>query len=354
LGVTPVIFTVNINTIMSSKNAIVILNYNGLRHLQTYLPSVIENSPQWDIIVADNGSTDDSLTYLNTQVKQIKTIVLAKNYGYAGGYNEALNQLQGQYQFYFLLNSDVRLTTHWDVPLLDFLKNNPLVAGVQPKVLSDKEPNRFEHAGACGGYLDWFYYPFCRGRVFDAIEEDQGQYNSTQQVTWVSGAAFLIKSEAFHKVNGFDSAFFAHMEEIDLCLRLGSIGDEFYCIPESRVYHLGGGTLDYSSPRKVFLNFRNSLWMIVKNQKRFLLPFLFIRMALDGIAAIQFLVKGKPKLTWQIFLAHLALYRHFMHFYKKRQPQISKPLTYHGFLIWDYFGKAVRHFFSLNKRKFHR
>ena len=172
-------------------------------------------------------------------------------------------------------------------------------------------------------------------------------------MTWVSGAALLIRAQDFHEAGGFDAAFFAHMEEIDLCLRLARSGKKLYCLPSSTVYHLGGGTLSYDNPHKVFLNFRNSLWTIVKNQKRFLFALLFIRMALDGMAALQFLAKGKPKLTWQVFLAHMALYRYFGTFYKKRTATKHQPFKYHGLIIWDYFGKGIRHFSALNKRKFH-
>jgi GT2 family glycosyltransferase len=338
---------------MPSANAIVILNYNGEQHLQTYLPSVVEYSPNWVIIVADNASTDNSCAFIESQYPQIEVIQLDQNYGFAGGYNEALAQLKGKYELYFILNSDVRLTPNWDHPLLAFLQNNPNTAAVGPKVLCERAPQYFEHAGAAGGYLDTFYFPFCRGRIFETLEKDENQYDSAQEVSWVSGAALLIRAQDFHETGGFDAAFFAHMEEIDLCLRLARTGKKLYCIPNSVVYHLGGGTLGYESPRKVFLNFRNSLWTIVKNQERFLGPLLFIRMALDGLAAIQFLFKGKPQLTWQVFLAHMALYRHFGTFYKKRKASKHQPFKYHGLIIWDYFGKGIRHFSALNKRKFH-
>lgn len=335
------------------SNAIVILNYNGRQHLQTYLPSVIANSAGWQIFVADNASTDDSITFLEKHYPQIQRLILPKNFGFAAGYNQALQALKDQFDLYFILNSDVRLSPNWDKPLLDFLKENPQACAVQPKIMSDQNPGLFEHAGAAGGYLDSFYFPFCRGRLFEALEKDQGQYDSMQQVTWVSGAAMLIRAKDFHAAEGFDPTFFAHMEEIDLCLRLGNQGRELYCIPSSTVYHLGGGTLAYDNPRKLFLNFRNSLWMLVKNQQRYLFLVLFIRMALDGIAAIQFLFKGKPLLTWQVFLAHMALYRHFTRNYRLRPTIQQKRFQYHGLIIWDYFGKQIKNFSQLNKRKFH-
>jgi GT2 family glycosyltransferase len=338
---------------MPMPNAIVILNYNGVQHLQTYLPSVLEYSPNWDVVVADNASTDDSRSFIESNFPQIKVIQLEQNYGFAGGYNRALDQLKDHYEHYFILNSDVRLTANWDVPLLEYLAKNPAAAVVGPKVLADRAPLQFEHAGAAGGYLDTFYFPFCRGRIFESLEEDLGQYDSPQEVTWVSGAALLIRAHDFHEAGGFDADFFAHMEEIDLCLRLARSGKKLYCLPHSTVYHLGGGTLSYDNPHKVFLNFRNSLWTIVKNQERFLYALLFIRMALDGLAALQFLAKGKPQLTWQVFLAHMALYRHFGTFYKKRKAALHQPFRYHGLIIWDYFGKGIRNFNALNKRKFH-
>jgi len=335
------------------RSAIVILNYNGVQHLQTYIPSVQAYSPNWAIVIADNASTDNSRAFIKSQFPQIEIIELNQNYGFAGGYNLALEQLKGKYELYFILNSDVRLSPNWDAPLLDFLAAQPEVAAVGPKIRSDQSPERFEHAGAAGGYLDTFYFPFCRGRLFDTVETDLQQYDSPQEVSWVSGAAMLIRSKDFHAADGFDAAFFAHMEEIDLCLRLANKGKKLYCVPSSTVYHLGGGTLGYESPRKIFLNFRNSLWMLVKNQQKFLFPLLFMRMALDGIAGIQYLLKGKPILTWQVFLAHMALYRHFGTFYKKRPTFENQPLRYHGLIIWDYFGKGIRAFSALNKRKFH-
>ena len=279
---------------MDTSLAIVILNFNGKHHLETYLPSVLSYSKETPVYIADNASTDDSVSFIQAQFPQVRLLQQNRNFGFAGGYNEALAQLKGKYELYFILNSDVRLTPNWDLPLLEFLQNNPNTAAVGPKVLAERAPQHFEHAGAAGGYLDTFYFPFCRGRIFETLEEDQQQYDSPQEVTWVSGAALLIRAQDFHEVGGFDAAFFAHMEEIDLCLRLAHSGTKLYCLPSSIVYHLGGGTLSYDNPHKVFLNFRNSLWTIVKNQKRFLFALLFIRMALDGMAALQFLAKGKP------------------------------------------------------------
>ena len=337
---------------MHCTKAIVILNYNGLQHLQTYLGSVVDCSPNWKIIIVDNASSDTSVSYIKDNFAQIEVIALERNFGFSEGYNRALAQIQGKYELYFILNSDVRLTPNWDTPLLDFLGLHEDVAAVQPKVLSDKNQNKFEHAGAAGGYLDLFYYPFCRGRIFDDIEIDALQYDSPQEVSWVSGAAMLIRANCFEQAGGFDNTFFAHMEEIDLCLRLAKQGKKLYCIGASRVYHLGGGTLQYDNPKKVYLNFRNSLWMIVKNHGRYLLPLLFVRMLLDGLAALVFLIKGKPKLTWQIFLAHMSLYSHFKKFYKMRTKTNVKLYRYSSLIIWDYYIKGIKQFSALNKRKF--
>lgn len=335
------------------SGAIVILNYNGAEHLKAYLPSVLSHSANWTIYVADNASTDHSITILETQFPQIQLIHLPENYGFAGGYNAALQQLEGKYEYYFILNSDVRLSQNWDVPLLQFLAQNPQAAAVQPKILSERKPAYFEHAGAAGGYIDSLYFPFCRGRLFHICETDQAQYNSIQEVSWTSGAAMLIRAQDFHQQKGFDAYFFAHMEEIDLCVRLGQQGRKFYCHTDSTVWHYGGATLDYDHPKKLYLNFRNSLWMLVKNQQRFLFPVLFFRMLLDGIAGMQFLLKGKPMLTWQIFLAHMALYRHFGRNYRLRQKSKTAIFKYHGLIIWDFYGKQIKAFHQLNKRKFH-
>ncbi|MEN9699944.1 MAG: O-antigen biosynthesis protein RfbC [Bacteroidota bacterium] len=334
-----------------SSQAIVILNYNGKAQLERYLPSVVATSPGWDIIVADNGSTDDSLDFLTANYPSVKQRLLPVNVGFAQGYNDALAQLDG-YTYYFILNSDVRLSENWDSPLLSFLEQHPEVAAVQPKILSDRKPDHFEHAGAAGGFVDLFYYPFCRGRLFAHCEEAQDQYPDAIRVSWTSGAAMLIRAHDFHAVNGFDGRFFAHMEEIDLCMRLGQNGRQFYCVPQATVWHYGGATLDYENPQKSYLNFRNSLYMLVKNQQKALLLVLFIRMCLDGIAALQFLVKGKPNLLWQVFKAHMALYQNFGVFYRERQQASHSTYRYKGLIIWDYYAKGIRQFSQLNKRKF--
>mgnify|MGYP001431663901 CR=1 FL=1 len=336
------------------KLAVVILNFNGVEHLKKHLSQVLKNSLPYDVIVADNCSTDKSVEYIKT-VDGVQIIENENNNGFAGGYNNALKQIEGQYDFYILLNSDVEVSPSYLTPLIKAMKDRHLGA-CQPKVLSLDNHSSFEHAGACGGYIDKNYYPFCRGRIFDHIEEDIGQYESESYVTWTSGAAMLIRSECFHSVGGFDSSFFAHMEEIDLCIRLGHKGYKFKVIPTSKVYHLGGGTLSYLSSQKVYLNFRNNLFLIIKNHKGWLFPMLFKRMILDGIAAYKFLFEGKISFFWKVFLAHISLYRNFHGLYKKRKILSKNSETivkYHGNILVNYFLEKRKTFSKIDKRKFY-
>lgn len=245
------------------KVAIVILNWNGEKMLKEYLPSVLRYSKdEATVYVADNASTDDSLSLLRQHFPEVKLIVLDKNWGFAEGYNKALSQIEAEY--YLLLNSDIEVTHHWLTPMIEYLDSHPDVAACQPKLLSMIDKDRFEYAGASGGYLDTFGYPFCRGRVFDTVEEDNGQYDNLADVLWASGAALMIRSKDYWDVDGLDARFFAHNEEIDLCWRLRIKGRRIVCVPESYVYHVGGGTLPKSNPMKTFLNFRNNLTMLYK------------------------------------------------------------------------------------------
>ena len=334
------------------KLAVVILNFNGVEHLKKHLSQVLRNSNPYDVIVADNCSTDKSIDYIKT-IDGVKVIQNNENTGFAGGYNDALKQIEGQYDFYFLLNSDVEVSPNYLSPLLKAMDDNNIGA-CQPKVLSLIKPTSFEHAGACGGYIDKNYYPFCRGRIFDHVEEDKGQYASESYVTWTSGAAMLIRSECFHSVGGFDSSFFAHMEEIDLCIRLGHKGYKFKVIPTSKVFHLGGGTLPYLSAQKVYLNFRNNLFLITKNYKGWLFPMLFKRMPLDGIAAYKFLFEGKISFFWKVFLAHMALYSNFGSLYKKRKALLKDAgpiVKYRGNILVNYYLEKRKTFSTIDKRK---
>lgn len=331
--------------------AIVILNYNGRIHLENYIENIITYSKGYDLIIADNASTDDSVAYLK-QFKEIKLIELSSNLGFAGGYNEALNRIKGVYNYYLLLNSDVEVSENWIAPLIAAMDDEQ-VAACQPKIKNLQQKELFEHAGAAGGYLDKNYFPFCRGRIFSEVEDDVGQYDNSQQITWTSGAAMLIRSDLFHQVDGFDADFFAHMEEIDLCVRLGHLGHQFKVIPESVVYHLGGGTLPYNSPKKIYLNFRNSLFMIAKNHKGLLIPMLFKRMLIDAIAAYKFLFEGKFVFFWNVFLAHMALYQNFGLLLKKRaklKNDRAPILKYNGNILTSFFIERRKTFSKLNKR----
>ena len=337
------------------KVAVVILNYNGVDHLKKHLNKVLKHSAPYDVIVADNCSTDKSIAYIKS-IDGIKIIQNSENVGFAGGYNAALKKIEGHYEFYFLLNSDVEVTPNFLIPLLKTMEDRK-IAACQPKVNALVKPNFFEHAGASGGFIDRNYYPFCRGRIFDHVEEDKGQYNSSIKVTWTSGAAMLIRAELYHNSHGFDPAFFAHMEEIDLCIRLGHEGYKFKIIPSSNVMHLGGGTLSYLSAQKVYLNFRNNLFLIVKNHKGWLFPMLFKRMALDGIAAYKFLFEGKISYFWKVFLAHMSLYQNFIGLYKQRKLLLKNKeaiVKYKGNILINYYLEKRKTFALLDKRKINK
>ena len=271
------------------KLAIVILNWNGRAMLAEYLPTVIEYSRNEAVVyVADNASTDDSMQLIHDKFKGCKTILLDQNYGFAEGYNRALKQIEADY--YLLLNSDVEVTHHWLTPLLEFMDAHPDVAACQPKLLSECDKDSFEYAGAAGGYLDKYGYPFCRGRIFNTIESDSGQYDYNTEILWATGACLLIRSRDYWDAGGLDARFFAHSEEIDLCWRLRLMGRKIYCIPDSRVYHVGGGTLPKSNSMKTFLNFRNNLTMLYKNlPENELKSVMRIRWFLDYLAALQML-----------------------------------------------------------------
>lgn len=268
--------------------AIVVLNYNGQHFLEEFLPSLTRHSVPYEVIVADNASTDNSLDFLKSNFSELRIIELSRNDGFAGGYNEALKHLEHDY--FILINSDVEVTANWCQPLINYLETNSDFAACQPKIKSFTKKNEFEYAGAAGGYLDFLGYPFCKGRVFDILEEDHGQYNETSEIFWCSGACMAIKSDLFFEAGGFDRDFFAHMEEIDLCWRLQLMGYKIAYIPDSTIYHVGGGTLAKSNPKKTYLNFRNSLAVVTKNLPTTTLPIVLItRLLLDLVAAMVFI-----------------------------------------------------------------
>lgn len=309
------------------KTAIVILNWNGKQHLENYLPFLMEHTDATacDMYVADNGSNDDSVAFLERKYPQIKLVLLDKNYGFAEGYNRALEHIEAD--VFCLLNSDVRVTKNWIEPVIKVFEKEKDVVAVQPKILSDRDWSRFEHAGAAGGFIDRYGYPFCRGRIMNIIEYDRGQYNKNTDIFWASGACLFIRAEAFREVGGFDRDYFAHMEEIDLCWRLKNKGHRIVFCHESKVFHYGGATLEYENPQKLFLNFRNSLWTLYKNYTGHALRIIMIRrMLIDTLAIIKFTVTFDWKNAWAIVRAHLAYYRSKQKLRKKRK-QLKKEVT---------------------------
>jgi GT2 family glycosyltransferase len=318
------------------KTAVVILNWNGAKLLQQFLPSVIEFSGDATIYVADNASTDTSIAVLKNEFPSVKIIENTGNYGFAKGYNEALKCVEEPY--YALVNSDIEVTENWLQPIETIFDNEPNTAIIQPKLLDYKKKTHFEYAGAAGGYIDKYGFPFCKGRIFDTLEEDLGQYDTETEIFWATGACFFIRKEVFRSLQGFDGDFFAHQEEIDLCWRANNVGHTIKYCPTSVVYHVGGATLNEANPMKTFLNFRNSLLMLTKNlPKEKLVPIIFIRMCLDGLAGIQFLFKGKFKHTFAILKAHFYYYHLIRRNLKKRNHSQKTAYYYTKSIVWNYF-----------------
>lgn len=334
------------------KVSVIILNYNGQKHLDTYLPSVIKNTPLHvaDIIVADNASTDNSVEWLRETYPAIKVIQLKRNYGFAEGYNISIGRVETPYVI--LLNSDVEVTPNWIQPMLTFMDANQKVIAVQPKILQYKEKTKFEYAGGAGGFIDKFGYPFCRGRLFSSIEEDKGQYNDERQIFWASGACMMVRRVDFVDYGGFDENFFTHQEEIDFCWRINSRGRKVYYIPSSVVYHLGGGTLNQSNPKKTYYNFRNNRLMIYKNLNiQRLIPLALIRFFLDYFAAFVFLVTLKPKMFWAVVKARIDFYRYKGKVKAQRKENLIKTIRY---TMPDvvYNGSILLAHYLLRKKKF--
>lgn len=295
------------------KVSIIILNWNGSKLLRKYLPSVVQytDGDIADVIVADNGSTDESLQILREEFPTVRVIAFDQNHGFAKGYNLAISHIDTPYCL--LLNDDVRVTEHWLEPMLEYMEAHPEVGAMQPKLLSDRCQQSFEYAGACGGFLDRFGYPFCRGRIFDTTENDRGQYDDVARIMWATGACLMMRTDVYSKAGGLDELFFAHMEEIDLCWRVRNLGYDIVCLPQSRVYHYGGGSLAMGNPRKTKLNFRNSLLMLYKNLPRSRRRSVIVkRLLLDGVAAINFLLHGEVmqvKAIWDAHREASAMYR---------------------------------------------
>lgn len=334
------------------KVAVVILNYNGAAMLSRFLPSVLSCSAGASVIIADNASTDDSVSVVRDCFPAVSLLQLDRNYGFAEGYNRALEQVDAEY--YMLLNSDVEVTEDWLEPMLTLMESHPDVVACQPKILSYNNKDYFEYAGAAGGFIDRYGYPYCRGRLFDTIEKDDGQYNDACRVFWATGAALMVRRDAFRGVGGFDGGFFAHMEEIDLCWRMLARGGVIYTVPQSLVYHVGGATLNRSNPHKTFLNFRNNLLMLYKNLPAAeLRRVMFARALLDWVAALKFLLSG----GWDDFKAVLRARREYRRLragyaVQREQnlvatlvPVINERARFS--LLWQYYIKGKKHYSQL-------
>lgn len=325
------------------KTAVIILNWNGADVLPKYLPSVVEHTPSTTarIIVADNASTDGSAEYAE-QYESVEVVRLDANYGFAQGYNIAIKQVEAEYVV--LLNSDVSVSEGWLEPLISYLDQHDEVAAVQPKILSFREPNMFEHAGAAGGLLDLFCYPYCRGRRLDKVASDEGQYDTVEPIFWASGACLCIRRSAYLQNGGLDARFFAHMEEIDLCWRLKARGMEIYVVPQSKVWHYGGASLPYDNPRKTFLNFRNNLLMIYKNaHSRYFFLIMMVRFVLDYLALAVMLLKGERQNARAVYNARIEYHKMKKSFAEDRINNISKTLVRRP-LGWTRRSVLVDHF----------
>ena len=331
------------------KIAVVILNWNGEALLESYLPSVVAYSKEADIYVADNASTDNSIAFIKANYPTIKIIQNDSNGGFAKGYNDALKHIDND--IYCLLNSDVEVTPNWLTPIEKAFNELPQASIIQPKILDLVKPEYFEYAGAAGGFIDQLGYPFCRGRIFQVLEKDEGQYNDTREIFWATGACMFIKKNVFHTLNGFDEDYFAHQEEVDLCWRAKNNGHKVYYIGNSKVYHLGGSTLSNMNPKKTYLNFRNSLFSITKNlpiRKAF--SIIFLRLILDGIAGVRFLFQLKWPHCFAIIKAHFNFYWHFRKMYRKREKtNYMKNYYTTKSIVWAHFVNQVHKFSFLVK-----
>lgn len=322
------------------KLAVAILNWNGKDLLEKFLPSVVQFSALANIYVVDNASTDDSVHFLKTTYPTINIIQNEGNYGFAKGYNLGLQGLQEEYLA--LVNSDIEVTENWLQPILDLFENSKETCIIQPKILDYKQKSQFEYAGAAGGFLDKYGYPFCRGRIFESIEEDQGQYNDEIQIFWASGACMFIRNKTFKMLNGFDEDFFAHQEEIDLCWRAFNANCKIMYTFKSKVFHVGGATLGATNPHKTFLNFRNSLAMLVKNLPADkIIPILFSRMLLDGLAFFKFILDGNFRHGFSILKAHFYFYIHIKRNYKKRINSLNNNYFKTNSIVFQYYFKKI-------------
>jgi GT2 family glycosyltransferase len=329
--------------VAEKKIAIIILNWNGEKLLEQFLPSVVTHSQNADIYVADNASTDDSVAFVKAKYPSVKIIQNAENGGYAKGYNDALKHVDAD--VFCLLNSDVEVTQNWLSPIMDTFKHDENTKIIQPKILDYKRKNYFEYAGAAGGFIDKYGYPYCRGRIFNTIEKDNGQYNDTSSIFWASGACFFISKEAFNILGGFDDSYFAHMEEIDLCWRAYNLGYTTKYVGASEIYHVGGATLKNTNPKKTYLNFRNSLYTLTKNASGNLFALIFIRLILDGLAGIKFLTEFKFVHILAILKAHFSFYSKLPELLKLRKSLNKKEKYYQKrSIVWAYYIKNTTKF----------
>lgn len=336
------------------KVAVVILNYNGRTFLEKFLPNIVENSSDAaEVIVADNRSTDDSVDFMTKNFPNIKLILNEFNGGFATGYNIALRQVEADY--YVLLNSDIEVTPHWIEPVIELMERDEKIAACQPKVLSYHDKTKFEYAGAAGGYIDKYGYPFCRGRMFQDLETDNGQFDDVKEVFWATGACMFIRASLYHKYGGLDDDFFAHMEEIDLCWRLKNVGYKIMYCPDSKIFHIGGGTLPKSSARKTYLNFRNNLSLLMKNlPEGKVLSTILYRFFLDWIAAFKFLCDGSLADFFAVTRAHLSFMRHLSSLRKKRRQHnhIQVSQVYQKNIVFKYFLERKKSYSELNPEDF--
>lgn len=329
------------------KIAVTILNWNGKGFLEKFLPSLFNSLQQSkfeaDLIIADNASTDGSIESFSTNPK-IKWIQLDRNYGFTGGYNRAFEKLDG-YKYYVLINSDIEVTLGWLDTLVDFMESHPEVSVCQPKILSYANKNQFEYAGACGGFIDKWGFPLCRGRILSCVEEDKGQYDNPQRCLWASGACMLVRSDVYHKLSGLEEEFFAHMEEIDFCWRASLAGGQIWCVPQSKVYHVGGGTLPNNSPRKLYLNYRNNLLMLWKNlPEKGKNTKIFLRKCIDGLSAVCYIFQGKFSYFKSVVKAHRD--------YTKLKAKVKVTLNEKGALPYGMLPYSIIRKFFTGKKKF--
>jgi len=348
-------FDIEEDNVESSNCTVAILNYNGEHYLESYLPTVLYSSSKLtNYTVIDNASTDGSIEYLEEWHPEVEIISLTKNYGFADGYNRGLKKVNTEYTV--ILNSDVIVEENWLDPILTMMNEDKEIGIVQPKILALEKKSEFEYAGAAGGWMDTLGYPFCRGRVFDTIEGDNGQYDSTEEIFWASGAAMVVRTKLFQKLGGFDKDYFAHMEEIDFCWRAKRAGHKAMVCHESVVYHLGGGTLDYGNPRKTYLNFRNNLNTLIKNESKSSLLWKFpLRLILDGVAGFKFMLSGNGASTMSIIKAHFAIYGGIAHTLRKRalySRLIRENKINHETKAGRYAGSILKAYYLQGKKTF--